>query len=181
MVAALLVVLALPGAALAAKPGTGYATAVTGMAEDGRTFDGIWTIEKFQKRGGEIFAVGKLTGTIFNEDGSIWKSVNNRNLAMPVTGLEVLPGAGGEGEMGIMQQACQILVLDLGPVDLNLLGLRVFLDEVHLLIEAIPGEGALLGNLLCALVGLLDPPALPGIPDLLNQIVGILNQILAIL
>jgi hypothetical protein len=48
------------------------------------------------------------------------------------------------------------LHLDLGPLDLNLLGLRVQLNEVVLDITALPGPGNLLGNLLCAVAGLLD-------------------------
>jgi len=60
--------------------------------------------------------------------------------------------------------ACDILNLSLGPVDLNLLGLNVHLDDcedgpVTVDITAIPGPGNLLGNLLCNLAGLLDTPA----------------------
>lgn len=51
---------------------------------------------------------------------------------------------------------CPILHLELGPLDLNLLGLRVQLNQVVLDITAIPGPGNLLGNLLCAVAGLLD-------------------------
>jgi hypothetical protein len=51
---------------------------------------------------------------------------------------------------------CPILHLDLGPLNLNLLGLRVHLDEVVLDVDADPGPGNLLGNLLCAVAGLLD-------------------------
>jgi hypothetical protein len=60
---------------------------------------------------------------------------------------------------------CDILNLTLGPLDLNLLGLRV----------------QLLGNLLCAAAGLLDSPTGGGgggIGNLLQSIVGLLNQIL---
>ena len=53
-------------------------------------------------------------------------------------------------------EPCPILHLDLGPLDLNLLGLRVQLNRVILDITAIPGPGNLLGNLLCAVAGLLD-------------------------
>ena len=52
---------------------------------------------------------------------------------------------------------CQILDLVLGPLNLDILGLVVFLDTVHLNITAVQGPGNLLGNLLCALAGLLDP------------------------
>ncbi|MEU4197786.1 hypothetical protein AB0E69_38225 [Kribbella sp. NPDC026611] len=74
---------------------------------------------------------------------------------------------------------CPILHLDLGPLDLNLLGLHVHLNEVVLNIEAIPGAGNLLGNLLCAIAGLLDGVDLGGIlGDLLRNLVDALVRLL---
>jgi hypothetical protein len=52
-------------------------------------------------------------------------------------------------------QICTILDLRLGPLDLNLLGLLIHLDPVHLLITAQRG-GGILGDLLCGLLG--GPP-----------------------
>lgn len=58
--------------------------------------------------------------------------------------------------------ACNILNLSLGPVDLNLLGLTVHLDNcnngpVTVDVTAQQGSGNLLGNLLCGVSHLLDP------------------------
>jgi len=50
------------------------------------------------------------------------------------------------------QTICPILDLTLGPLDLNLLGLMVHLDQVHLVITA-DSEGGILGQLLCGLGG----------------------------
>jgi hypothetical protein len=47
---------------------------------------------------------------------------------------------------------CSILDLTLGPLDLNLLGLLVHLDQVHLTITA-DSTGGLLGQLLCPGIG----------------------------
>jgi hypothetical protein len=47
---------------------------------------------------------------------------------------------------------CPVLDLTLGPLDLNLLGLMVHLDTVHLVITA-DSEGGVLGSLLCSLAG----------------------------
>jgi hypothetical protein len=47
---------------------------------------------------------------------------------------------------------CPVLDLTLGPLDLNLLGLIVHLDQVHLTITA-DSEGGILGQLLCGLGG----------------------------
>ena len=72
--------------------------------------------------------------------------------------------------------SCQILDLTLGPLDLNLLGLMVHLDTVHLNITAQSGPGNLLGNLLCGVAGLLDNGASNNaIANLLNRLLGILN------
>jgi hypothetical protein len=47
---------------------------------------------------------------------------------------------------------CPVLDLTLGPLDLNLLGLMVHLDTVHLVITA-DSEGGILGSLFCSLAG----------------------------
>ena len=76
-----------------------------------------------------------------------------------------------------------MLHLVLGPLDLNLLGLRVQLNQVVLDITAIsgntPGAG-LLGNLLCGLTNALgNPPALPtnaqALATFLNGVLGLLQ------
>ncbi len=57
---------------------------------------------------------------------------------------------------------CPVLQLVLGPLNLNLLGLTIVLQQVTLDIVAVPGPGNLLGNLLCGLLNLLNglaPPA----------------------
>jgi len=62
---------------------------------------------------------------------------------------------------GVSGPHCDILNLSLGPVDLNLLGLEVHLDNCHngpvtVDVTAVPGAGNLLGNLLCSLSHALD-------------------------
>jgi hypothetical protein len=75
--------------------------------------------------------------------------------------------------------SCPILHLDLGPLDLNLLGLHVHLNEVVLNIEAIPGAGNLLGNLLCAIASLLDNVDLGGVlGNLLQNLIDALIRLL---
>jgi len=75
------------------------------------------------------------------------------------------------------RQPCDILNLVLGPLDLNLLGLHVTLNRVRLHIEAIPGPGNLLGNLLCAVAGLLDQTSPLGELRLTNVLNRILNLV----
>lgn len=86
-----------------------------------------------------------------------------------IGGLSHGPGqgsghGGGQGGGQAPNADCDILNLSLGPIDLDLLGLVVILDNceggpVTVDITAVPGEGNLLGNLLCNLAGLLDSPA----------------------
>jgi hypothetical protein len=73
---------------------------------------------------------------------------------------------------------CGILLLDLGPLHLDLLGLVVDLNEVILNVTAVSGANNLLGNLLCAVTGLLDGVgALGAILNLISQINALLGAI----
>jgi hypothetical protein len=93
-----------------------------------------------------------------------------------VSGLFTFTEGANVGEQvefaSILQSAsCEILNLVLGPIDLNLLGLEVFVDTITINITAVPGPGNLLGNLLCAVAGLLDRGGpLQGITNLLNNL-----------
>ena len=70
---------------------------------------------------------------------------------------------------------CPILNLELGPINLNLLGLNVETSSICLDVTAVPGSGALLGNLLCGIANLLN--TLP-----IDQVLaGLTSQELAIL
>ena len=66
-----------------------------------------------------------------------------------------------------------MLNLVLGPLHVDLLGLVINLNQVNLNITAIPGAGNLLGNLLCDIANLLNPPGA------LSDLVTALNQLLA--
>jgi hypothetical protein len=124
------------------------------------TFAGSFDIQRFTARGGQLLAIGTLTGTLTDSLGTVLGTVT-RQITLPV---------------GVAQASCEILDLTLGPLDLNLLGLVVHLDVVHLDITAEQGPGNLLGNLLCAVAGLLDnTPSLAGLAQLLNQILNILG------
>ena len=69
--------------------------------------------------------------------------------------------------------SCKILDLVLGPLHLDLLGLVVDLNQVHLQITAQQGAGNLLGNLLCSVAGLLDGSGAGGLANLLNRLLGL--------
>lgn len=85
---------------------------------------------------------------------------------------------------GAIAASCTVLDLSLGPVQLNLLGLEVILDNcnngpVTVTITAIPG-GGLLGDLLCSLTNLLNNQSTPtALQALLWQITRVLGGLLA--
>jgi hypothetical protein len=115
---------------------------------------GTLAINNFSARGNQLIATGVATLT----------DVNNVTRVFPLANIPAQ----------IVQATCEILDLRLGPLDLNLLGLEIHLDEVHLNITANPA-GGLLGQLLCAIANLFNG----GSP--LQQIIGLLNQLIALL
>ena len=154
-------VFASPASAAPAAPTSALGTMtseVTGTFTDAAgagTFTGTFVPSQFDTGGGEKgSATGVLSGNLVSADGTS-RAVSQQQ-TFDVNQINAI--------------GCEVLDLVLGPLDLDLLGLVVHLDRVVLNITAVPGAG----NLLCAVVGLLD-----GGP--LASIVGLLNQILALL
>lgn len=110
----------------------------------------------------------------------------NEVLAL-ATSSQAVTGVSGTGGPATRQfdPTCDILNLALGPIELNLLGLNVLLDNcaggpVTVDVTAEPGAGNLLGNLLCSLSGLLDNGTVPdAITALLRAIARAISQLLA--
>lgn len=125
-------------------------------------FTGALTISSFQVINGVLTAVGTLTGNLLTASGALGSAVTQA-VTVPVA----------------VAGSCQILTLTLGPLDLNLLGLVVHLNQVVLTITAVPGAGNLLGNLLCDVANLLNSGG--PLSTLLSNLTTLLNQILAAL
>src|SRR5262249_55488693 len=93
---------------------------ITGTAKKGGKFTGKYTIERFVARGGKIYAVGTLTGKLRG------KRVTKDNVRLPAS---LADGSARASQVPLPPlppgNACSILSLDLGPVNLNLLGLVV--------------------------------------------------------
>jgi hypothetical protein len=157
-------------------------------------FAGTLTITHFAKVNDGINAVGSIAGTLTDSQGNV-VATGLQTVSLPIT---LSPGATAgttqtekpatftkasfrpsasavTASAPAAQLSCQILRLSIGTIDLNLLGLVVHLNPVLLIITAVPGAGNLLGNLLCAIVNLLNG----GGP--LAQIIILLNQLLALL
>jgi hypothetical protein len=145
-----------------------------------KNFKGTYTIERFINRGGKLYSVGTIKGKVRG------KRVTKQNVRMPAS----VANASGTAARASQQppplplpplpagNACSILSLDLGPVNLNLLGLVVRTNQIQLRIDAVQGAGNLLGNLLCGITGILNPGAIASTP--LAQLAQILNALLAL-
>jgi hypothetical protein len=151
---------------------------ITGTAKNGKKFTGTYTIQRFTRSGSQQYAVGTLKGRLKG------RKVKRSNVRIPAslqrhsaaTTSQVPPVT---DDPDPTPGACPVLDLVLQPIDLNLLGLRVATSRIEVLVEAIPGGGALLGNLLCAVTRILDPGGpVTQPPGILTRI---LNALLAIL
>jgi len=166
-----------------AAGGTNFPVTGTGTAPSGPVnFAGTFNVQQFHVTDGKLFAQGLLSGTVTETANGTVTDVPEQAVDIPVISINGKPLSGltsDEGDMVAAQApACDILNLVLGPLHLDLLGLVVDLNQVILNITGETGAGNLLGNLLCAVTGLLDPTPVPGA---LGQIAALLNQILAIL
>lgn len=143
------------------SPETTFPVSFVGTSAAGAVnFVGTISIQKFDVQNNQVVAIGTLTGQV---TGAIVGAVQNLLVTIPLIDANA--------------EACEILHLELGPIDLNLLGLVVHVDRIVIDITAQPGPGNLLGNLLCAIAGLLDQPGAPLniIQDLLNSLLDLLQ------
>ena len=146
-------------------------TPVTGTI-NGLPFSAEYRITEFVAENDVLYAVGYLTNVTGEGLPKRVDNLSKKTVKMPVDTGDQVRQASSSGRTA----ACDILFLDLGPLDLDLLGLVIHLDEVVLEIVGETGAGDLLGNLLCAVTGLLDGfGLLSAIADLLNQIIGIIG------
>jgi hypothetical protein len=122
---------------------------IEALLEDGTTFTGRIINLTLELVEGEILASGRLIGQV-NGD--------RINEVFEGVALDVLDGAGDILPInGNGNGVCPILFLELGPIFLDVLGLIVEVpDPIVVEIRAERGPGQLLGNLLCALLGILD-------------------------
>jgi hypothetical protein len=128
---------------------------LTGTLE-GEPFEGLLNITELDFVDGELLATGTVTvgNVIYNFTDAVINLTSQ--------------GPGG---------SCRILFLEIpGGIFVDLLGLVVDIAPIEIEVRAERGPGNLLGNLLCALVGLLDgPAALQAILNLIGQINDLLG------
>jgi hypothetical protein len=144
---------------------------VSGTTASGLDVTGYFTPLKFRRVGDQMRVRGLVSGTIQRADGAVKTFDVIRTMRVRSITQTGDPATAAKAGPAVQAAAvCDILHLVLGPLDLNLLGLRIQLNRVVLDITAI--TGALLGDLLCAISGLLNGGLLGQLRDLLNQILG---------
>jgi len=118
------------------------------------------TITGFVNQNGTLAVAGNLVGTVTDTVTGVTTAINQAFTA-PITAAQATG-------------SCTILDLTLGPLHLNLLGLVVDLNQVHLTITGQTGPGNLLGNLLCGLANALNGNGgIGGLAGLLNRLLGL--------
>jgi len=159
------VVLSLVSAATAAStasaqpPTATISNQIAGTTATGLNLAGTLSNIQFVNQHGSLALVGDLSGTVTNAAGDVLSAIQDLPVTLPVGGAAA---AGG----------CTILDLTLGPLHLDLLGLVVDLNQVHLTITGNTGSGQLLGNLLCGLANALNGGG-GGLAGLLNRLLGL--------
>jgi hypothetical protein len=157
---------------------------ISGAGADGVTFEGTVAVQRFVQRDGEVFAIGAVSGSLSGPAGPIGTS-----LYLPVAfPVEVGPGPVARADHGfiapasstpdygarlILAQAetCGVLHLELGAVNLNLLGAVVMTTPVTIDING--DAGGPLGALVCAILNNVT-----GLVNLLNSLLGLVTGLL---
>ena len=124
-------------------------TAATGVASTTTKVGAVTVrlqVKKFVRRAGRLYAIGtaisKFAPTAAKA-ADLPSTTTRKAFTARVLKIRKFQAA---------QRICPVLDLTLGPLDLNLLGLMVHLDRVHLTITA-DSRGGILGQLLCGLAG----------------------------
>jgi hypothetical protein len=145
----------------------------------GGTFAGTVSIQRFAVRDGKAVAIGFVRGTATSSAGASLGTVFAGSIAFPVT-IEAAGPLTSAADTAVAPQAvapqavCQVVNIDLGAVNLNVLGLQIVTQPVSL---AISGDTAgPLGNLVCTLLDLVNNVV--GLVAVLNAILGLLTGLL---
>ncbi|HLY51034.1 MAG TPA: hypothetical protein VKR21_17720 [Solirubrobacteraceae bacterium] len=153
-----------------------YTVPISGLATNHKQFKGTFGIQRFVVRHQKVYALGTLKGRL----GGVRVTRYNVTLPASLTGAPT-----GVAQTAAVGQSCPILHLVLGPINLNLLGLRVKLgggalanQPIVLDITAQQGPGNLLGNLLCGITNSLNQTgALTQLGGDVQQLAATLNSL----
>jgi hypothetical protein len=156
------------------KLGASLQLPITGTIAGGGTFAGTLSVLKFVVHDGQVAAIGMVRGTATSAAGIPLGTALVGPITLPVQvgpGVTTMTSAAAPVAA---QATCQVLHLDLGAVNLNVLGLVVTTQPITL---DISGDTAgVLGNLVCTVLDTLNNVV--GLVALLNQLLGSLTGLL---
>lgn len=187
---------AMPVAAQPARTRRALTLPATGGFAGGGSFEGRITINRFERRGNHIVAIGFVTGVLSREGASLGTAVAGE-VVWPVTieagGISAASAPRTSGERGriirlswppdrpagskvvpVQAESCAVVDIALGPIAVNLLGVQVSLDPVALSLSG--AAGTPLGDLVCAVSDLLGNVA--ALVNVLNSLLGLLLGLL---
>jgi hypothetical protein len=174
------------------QPAAAVTLPATGTFTGGGAFAGSATINRFERRGNDIVAVGFVTGVLSRAGLALGSTVAGE-VTWPVAvraGGHVLasgavrkpgspmpaawsPDARSEAGLLRVQETCQVIDVALAPVNVDVLGVQIALSPITLNLTG--GTGPL-GELVCAASDLLGTVA--DLVNLLNGVLGLLTGLL---
>jgi hypothetical protein len=134
------------GAPSASQQATPQTTATTTTTTQVGAVNVRLQVRKFVRRAGRLYAVGTAISRFTpsaDKAADVPSATTRKAFTARVVKIRKFSSA---------QRICPVLDLTLAPLDLELLGLFVHLDRVHLTITA-DSNGGVLGSLLCGLAG----------------------------
>jgi hypothetical protein len=194
----LLVVVSVIGAAPAAAQQTGARGVLTvpaaGTFARGGDFNGTISINRFERRGDQIVAIGFVAGTLSRGSGPVGTAIVGEvtwSVRVSVGGI-VAANGGGAGHprllragwsaggaapasfLRVQAQTCPVLNVTIEPTTIDALGVQVRLSGVTLDLAGLVGTP--LGDLVCEASELLGNVA--GVLNLLNNILALVTGLL---
>ena len=171
------------------RAATALVLPLSGAGSGGVTFRGTVAVQRFAlNKLGEVVAIGAVSGSLSGPAGPIGTSIY-LPVAFPVTVRNVLTARADRGRIHpaslsapdygvrvILAQAetCGVLHLDLGAVNLNLLGVAVTTTPVTIDING--DTAGPLGNLVCAILNTVN--TVVELVNLLNSLLGVVTGLL---
>jgi hypothetical protein len=161
---------------------------LTGTGIGGVKFNGTVAVQRFFQKDGQVFALGAVSGSLSGPAGPIGTSfllpvafpvhVGNGSIARTERGV-LHPASMSARDYGarvmlVQATTCGVLHLDLGAINLNLLGVVVTTTPVTIDING--DTAGPLGNLVCAVLATVNNVV--GLVNLLNSLLGLVTGLL---
>ncbi len=146
---------------------------IAGTAAGGVTFAGTLSVQKFSQRNGKLVAIGMVSGSV-TSSGTPLGTVLVGPIEFPVGDPEPGSPIASDAPVSVQQATtCQVLHLEVGAVNLNVLGLTVATQPISIDLSGVTGGTNVLGQLICTILETVGNVI--GLVNLLNQLLGVLG------